>query len=445
MRLPLSLCLGFGVGSFGISILLNTVTTFFPALMTTVLGQSAALAGLLLTVSKLYDAIADLVIGGWSDRTRSRWGRRRPYLLAGAVIAGLSFLLLFAPPKLEGFGLIAWMAFALIVYSTGYSLFSVPYVAMAGEITDGYHERTRLLSYRTFFISLGQIVSSAGTAALIGWAGGGRLGYALMGGTTGALLSATMLASFFGTRGARTVVVRETPRIGRMAVLKSLANNRPFVLLMTIKVAQYVGIAIIGTTKLLFLLNVSHLGYRGLINLSLVQNIVGAASLPLWVWAGRRFGKRAAYMAGTLLLALVYVSWFWTDAGLTMPQIWWRGALNGIAASGVILMSIAMLPDVMEYDRLRTGVRREGLFSSIYTITEKASYAVGAGAVGLILAAGGYLPTTKGAIIVQPDSAVSALYAGASWVPAALIMVSFVLMIFYPLDESMLREAEARG
>lgn len=438
-RLPTRLCVGFGIGSLGIAILLNTVTTFFPALMTTVLGQSAGLAGLLLTVSKLYDAVADIVIGMVSDRTRSRWGRRRPYLLVGALISGISFLLIFMPPKLEGMGLILWMGMALVVYSTGYSLFSVPYVAMAGEMTDGYHERTRLFSFRAFFITFGQIISSAGTAALISCGGGGSLGYAVMGGVTGAILTATMLACFVGTKNARFVHGQSSSHITRGDAMRALWTNRPFVLLMSIKIAQFMAIAVINTTKLLFLLNVAKVGYAGLIHLTVVQNIVAAIAVPFWVRAARRVGKRNAYIGATACLAVVYCSWFFTGPGLGLPDIWWRGALNGFAASGTTLLSIAMLPDIMEYDRLRTGLRREGVFSGVYTIVEKLGFALGAAVSGMVLSFSGYIPTIGGQLITQPPSAIAGLYAGASLIPALLICISMSLMLFYRLDEKMLR------
>jgi len=441
-RLALPLCLGFGVGSFGIAILLNVVTVLFPAMMTTVLGQSAALAGLLLTFSKLYDIGADIGIGAASDRTRTRIGRRRPYLLFGAVVAGLSFLMIFMPPKLTGTPLTLWMAFALVVYSTGYSLFSVPYMAMAGEMTDGYHERTRLLSFRTFFISVGQLASSAGAAALIGWLGGGSVGYAVMGAVGGALLCAAMMVSFFGTRNARTMPAAPKMRISRRELVSTLSSNRPFVLLMTIKLSQYAAIAMISTTKVLFLLNIVKVGYAGLVNLTLIQNIVGVAVIPLWVWLGRKIGKRPAYLLATAILGMVYISWFFADANITLSGIWIRGAANGVAAAGTTLLSVAMLPDVMEYDRRRTGLRREGVFSSVYSIVEKLGYALGAGIIGVILSSSGFIPTLQGKLVSQPHSAVLALYGGASLIPAALIAFSWLLMLAYPLDEKMLRQTQ---
>jgi GPH family glycoside/pentoside/hexuronide:cation symporter len=441
-RLPLPLCFGFGIGSLGIAIMLNVVTVLFPAMMTTVLGQSAAVAGLLLTFSKLYDAGADIAIGTLSDRTRTKIGRRRPYLLAGAIVGGLSFLMLFVPPKLSETALLMWMMVGLVVYSTGYSLFSVPYVAMAGEMTDGYHERTRLLSFRTFFISIGQVASSAGAAALIGWFGGGSLGYAVMGAVAGGLLSLSMLISFFGTRDARMMAATPKAHFTRRELVSTLASNRPFVLLMIIKLSQYAAIAMISTTKVLFLLNVVKVGYGGLVNLTLVQNVVAVVVIPGWVWLGRRIGKRPAYLLATGLLFLTYLSWFFTDASITMPEIWVRGAINGVAAAGTTLMSVAMLPDVMEYDRLRTGLRREGVFSSIYTIVEKLGYALGAGFIGVVLSMAGFVSTMQGALVDQPASAMFALYAGASLIPAGLVLFSWLLMLTYPLDEKMLRNTK---
>ena len=442
-RLPLWQCWGFGVGSFGIALLLNTVTIFFPTFMTTVLGQSAALAGLLLTLSKLYDAVADVGIGSISDRTKSRWGRRRPYMLAGAAISGLSFLLIFIPPDWTGASLTAWMLIGLIVYSTGYSLFSVPYIAMAGEMTDSYHERTRLMSFRAFFIALGQVVSAAGTAALVAWFGGGTGGYAMMGAIIGATLTISMIVSIWMTKDARQAQHVASHTFTRTEAAKAILANKPFILLMTIKLAQYMAIAIITTTKLLFLLNVLKLGYGGLAQLTLVQNLVSAATVPLWVIAAKKIGKRTAYLLSTALLAMVYASWYFAEPGIAMSEVWLRGAINGVAAAGTTLMSISMLPDVMEYDRIRTGLRREGLFSGFYTIIEKLGFALGAGLIGLLLSMAGYIPSFAGKLVTQPQSAIDALYYGSSLIPAGLAVLSCCLMLAYSLDDRKLKAMAA--
>ena len=175
-RLSMKLCLGFSIGTVGVSIMLNAVTAYFPAFMSTVLGQSPEIAGYLLMGSKLFDALIDVAVGTMSDRTRSRWGRRKPYLLAGGLLSAISFLLIFAPLVTAEASLVPYMIAALLIYSLAYSLFNVPYMAMPAELTNGFHERTRLLSVRTVFVSLGQLLSMAGTAALIERGGGGAAG-----------------------------------------------------------------------------------------------------------------------------------------------------------------------------------------------------------------------------------------------------------------------------
>ncbi|MES2174964.1 MAG: MFS transporter [Pseudomonadota bacterium] len=444
-RLPLKVCLGFGVGSVGVAILLNTITTFFPVLMTTVLGQSAALAGLLLTVSKLYDVLADLLIGMASDRTQSRWGRRRPYLLAGAVIASFSFLMIFMPPPLTDGWLTVYMGVALVIYSTGYSLFAVPYIAMAGEMTDGYHERTRLLSFRSFFAAIGQLIGAAGTAGLIEYMGGGSHGYAAMGAAAAAIIFTTMILTFAGTGGARRRDVPPRTHLPKAGQIRSLLSNRPFTILMGAKITQYVAISTVATTKLLFFLNVLNIGYVGLINATFAQYVVQAASVPVWAIISRRIGKKPAYLIAILMLGAAYGSWIFATPGVSMVEIWIRGALQGMAAAGTTLISISMLPDVMEYDRRLTGNAREGVFSSIYAMLEKLSFAIGPGLVGLMLSLAGYVATTKGALVTQSPATIAALYAGASGIPAILALVSFVIMLFYRLDEKMLGDTVRAG
>jgi GPH family glycoside/pentoside/hexuronide:cation symporter len=143
-------------------------------------------------------------------------------------------------------------------------------------------------------------------------------------------------------------------------------------------------------------------------------------------------------------LAVTYLSWIFTGEGASTASIWTRGFFNGVAATGTTLMSVSMLPDLMEYDRLRTGERREGVYSSLYTIVEKIGYAIGPGLIGLLLAASGFVATTRGAIVEQPDSAIRALYVGMAILPSVLVVASFVMMLFYRIDEKRLQEERAR-
>jgi GPH family glycoside/pentoside/hexuronide:cation symporter len=437
------LCLTYGFGTIAISVLLNTVTTYFPALMSTVLGQSPALAGLLLTFSKLYDILVDLVVGHRIDHTRTRMRRRRRYMLIGALISAVSFFVIFSPPVEDGPMLVVAMAAVLVVYSTGYSLFAVPYIAMAPDIARSYDGRTKLMSFRTFFGAVGQMVALAGAAALIKLGDDGASGYRIMGGVLALVILVSKLAAWFGTRDVVDSMADHAPeKLGVTQAAAQIWRNKPAVLLTTAKILQYISLAVNISTGLLFKLNVLKIGYTGQIQLSVAQNIAMGVCMPVWLAAARRFGKRNCYLAAISLYGLTMLSWMLADASITTTGLLVRGVLQGIGSGGMILMSLAMLPDVMENDRALGGTRRDGIYSSIYAIIEKAGFAIGAAVSGIYLAQAGYVATTKGQLVEQSEGAVGALYAANAVIPAALLGLSFLAMCFYRLDRAKV-EAQA--
>ncbi len=439
-KLSFSTAVGFGIGTIGVSILLNTVSIYFPALMVTVLGFSPAIAGYLLTGSKLYDIGADLAIGAASDRTRSRWGRRRPYLLAGAIIGPIGFLLLFNLPPVGQALSIALIALALVIYSTGYSLFNVPYLAMPSEMTDDYHERTYLLSYRTFFVSVGQLAAISGAAALLKQFGGNGHAYTVMSIILAAGMALAMFICFFGTRKVKWVERPVgLPKVMFLRHARLVFQNRPFITLMAAKFCSLLSLASVTTTQLLFLLYVTRSGYEGQLYLSVPSNIALAVSLPIWVRLARWLGKRPAYLLSAGLYGLTALSWLFAHP---YEPLWFasaRGIANGLSSGGILLLGVSMLPDTMEYDFLKTGLNRAGIFSSIYAIVEKLAFAIGPGIMGVYLAAMNFIPTKRGIIVDQPPSAIQALYIGIAVIPAILSVIAICLMLTYGLDEKKLK------
>ena len=335
------------------------------------------------------------------------------------------------------------MAFALVFYSTAYSLFNVPYFAMPGEMTDGYHERLRLMSFRTAFVGIGQLVSLALTAWLIRQGGGGSEGYRLMGGVVAAIALGTMLLSFFGTASAKRVEASATKHAFSMHDVTTIFTNRPLILLMGAKLTQYLAFGMVQPANLLFMLNVLHLGYTGQIGLAVAQNVSVFASQPIWARLGKRFGKRNCYIGGVMIMACAALSWLQAEPGLPMWQVWLRGIIIGFGSGGSLLMSASMLPDAMQYDYLRTGQRREGIFSSFYAIVEKSGFAISVGTTGFLLAAAGYLPTVEGNLVAQSESTIRALYVLVSAFPAAMFVLGVLLILFYNLDQEKLQRMAA--
>ncbi len=234
-RLPLSLCLAFGIGTNGTASLIGVTGIYLLFFMTTMLGIEPALAGSLIFVTKIYDLVTDPAMGYLSDRTNTRIGRRRPYLLFGAALSAAAAYLMFNVPQFDSdTRLLVYYTAILLLFATGYTVFSVPYLSMPAEMTADYNERTRLMSFRTLFSSTGLligtalapiIVSSASTTStgpaqdatiirpatgvdcvlpptITGQVAGTMQGYAQMGLVIALIVFASMALSFLGTRRA---------------------------------------------------------------------------------------------------------------------------------------------------------------------------------------------------------------------------------------------------
>ncbi len=470
-RLPLSLCLAFGLGTNGTATLLGVTGIYLLFFMTTMLGIEPGLAGALIFASKIYDLVTDPLMGYLSDRTRSRLGRRRPYLLLGAVLSALSAWLLFDVPSFSSpTATVVWYGSVLLLFATGYTIFSVPYLSMPAEMTSDYHDRTRLMSFRTLFSSVGLLIGTALAPIIVASAGGtvssptilrppgavecvlppGRAGqvagtaegYALMGVVIAGIVFVSMALCFFGTRRARcTRPVRTATDFGQQ--LQLTLRNRPFMLLVGTKTLQLTGVTAFSAGLAFFAqyvvqLTGAQLGmFFGLFSLGTIL------SLPAWVWHARRVGKKPAYVLAVILFVAVDLALLAVGAG-DLGLLLTLGFCIGLAAGGLILLGVSMLPDTIDYDHHLTGQRREGIYAGVWSTIEKGSAAVATLFAGLILSSAGYLETRAGEIACQPHSALVAIQINVAIVPAAVMLLSLLFLARYDLTRERL-EALARG
>ncbi len=431
VAIPLGLRLGWSAGSVGTVIILSTTSIVLLFFMTSVLGMNPALAGGLLFGAKLFDAAVAPMMGRISDSAVTRWGRRRPFLFVGAIVSALAFLILFMPPALSGLALSAWMVAGLLVLALGYTLFNVPYLAMPAEMTSSPQERTALLSFRVAFVAIG--------GALVGFApklaaslGGDRPAWAATGAVLGGLVLAAMLVAFGASHSARATA--PTPGGDRESLLVVL-RNRPFVMLLLAKTLQLVGLAAMQASILFFIVQVLAAS-EGTVGIYVVLTTVAMlGSMPLWVRLGRSHSKRSLFIAACLGYAAVKLSFLLAVPGEPDILIHLRGIAGGLFTGGVLLMGQSILPDAIDWDCRRSGVRREGLYAGAYSLVEKSSMALGPLLVGLILSAVGFDPQAAKAGIVQTDVAVTGVYLGAAVLPALLYALSCVPLLFYRLDE----------
>lgn len=440
-KMPLSIGLGWGLGTLNIAILFNSKNVLLLKFLTDHLGIAAAVAGTLMAVAKIFDAITDPMMGMISDRTSTRIGRRRPYLLVGTLMCSASMLILFAPPS-WAIGSEAYVLFGLLWYSAAYTVFNVPYLAMPAEMTSDYHERSWLMSFRVAGISLGQLLAIGLGPIIVASFGGGREGHSALAWVLAGFALAAGLICYRSTARAR-FTARESKRYSLAQQMGAVAKNRPFALLLGVKFFVLMGVAFFQSAIAFFVANNLGMGYAALGLLIGVMTVVGLVALPIWLKLSRRIDKRQTAIWSILVYALVSASWYFASADDPAWAHYLRAAVMGAASTGLTLMLQSLLPDTIAADRGLTGENREGIYAGVYTFAEKIAYAVGTAFTGLFFGFMGYV-ASAGAGAVQPESAIHAIAIGVSLIPAFLFLVSILFLLVYRLDEQSLARLAAR-
>jgi GPH family glycoside/pentoside/hexuronide:cation symporter len=445
--LPTPIKAGWASGAFGVAILMNGISALALFYFVSVLRMDPAVAGLLIFVSKLYDAISDPVTGYVSDRTQSGQGRRRPYLFWGALVSSVSFLMVFAipftgpwPDPTSGPALLAsgYVLFALILYTTGYSLFNVPYMAMPAEMTQGYHERSALHGWRVMFASVGGFLSQSMAGVLLQYLGKDWDAYATVGAVGAVLILATMLLAWRATRDA-PAFPRSDARVPIREQIAGFVKNVPFQQILAIKLVQLVGVSASSAGLMFFLVNVVDLPLTKLPLIGGPMVIAVLTCTPLLVRLSKVVGKRGGYVLSAVCTGVIALSWMLAVPGEPDWALALRGFVNGIAFAGNVLFAMSMLTDAMELDYLRTGLRREGMYSALYSFVEKLAAAIGPVILGFALKFAGFDPK-------QPPSAVTeevrqAVLLSIAYIPAAMAIVAVLILAFYRLTQERLTAA----
>jgi GPH family glycoside/pentoside/hexuronide:cation symporter len=435
MKVPVRIAAAWGLGTFATTTMLNGVSVVLLYFLVTFVKVEPVIAGAMLFGSKLLDVFTDPPMGILSDRTRSRWGRRRPYLLGASLFCGLSFAMLFSVPESAGnSGVYLYVSLALVLYALSYTVFQVPYMAMPAEMTSDYHERTRVMSWRVVFMTLGNMAGSAGAPGLVKLLGEDRAAYADMGLIIGALIFAAMLICAVGTRGAKFTTADEIT-VPFADQIGWLWRNKPLLVLMGIKIAIYTGISSFVAVMLFFIYSVLKKGPEVLVVYSLVQTASTIAFTPACAWLSRQIGKKPAYVLCLLGFAAGLMTWLLATPDESMWVLAIRALFIGAFAAGSFLYGNSMLIDTFAYDYQISGMRREGVLSAAFSFVEKASLALGPLLIGALLSGMGFdkdLDPTED----QTPSAVRAMYIGFIWIPAGCQLVAAMLLRFYRLKKS---------
>lgn len=443
-RIGRSVLLRYGTGQLGAQVFRDTPAVLLPLFLTTMLGVEAWLAGLVVLVPKLWLIVCDPLVGAWSDRLRGRHGRT-PFLVAGAVLTSLGFVALFTLTR--GSSPLASAALTCVLFflgSTAFSMFSVPYLAIAAALSHDPHERTRIMVFRMVFSTLGVLVGVGVAQPLIYGLGGGVHGWTVMAIVLGAICLVTMLVTAIGL--ARVPLIRnETMPGSLLSQLGAIRGNKPYLVLLTTCLIQNVGQAA-GYTVIGFIYLYAIQAIWIVPLFILVMAISGIAAQPLWLSLSRRWGKERTYVFASLGWAAVTATWFFIrpadDVLVTLPGIGalgtqhvlvlLRGAIIGVVNSAFVMLSLSMLTDTIDYERRRKGIANEGVFAGLFSAFEKLSFALGPVLAGLVMSAFGFVSSTGGAVTQSPH-AITGIVLLYSLIPAATQLVSLVIFARYRL------------
>ncbi len=440
--------LAYGSGDLGTAITASLRAFFLLFFLTDVARLSPAAAASILLINRLWDAVNDPIIGWLSDRTVTRWGRRRPWILAGALPFGLLFFLTWWVPPLDATGKFIYYTVIVLLLDTVYTIINVPYAALTAELSHNYDERTSLNSFRFAFSVGGSLVSAVLHPIIVGMFVTVQTGYLASGALWGLISALSCVSVFLGTREpetSTTAPAHQEDEIPQRQQLAIVFANRSYRFVVGIYLFSWLALQLVSAVLVYYM--TYYMGRAEQIPLVLAA-IQGTAFIFLFVWGAlsRRMEKSTVYIMGaTLWLVMQMLLYFITPAQswLVLPV----AVLAGAGVAVAYLIPWAMLPDVIEFDEWETGRRREGVFYGFMVFLQKVGIALGIFLVGQALGATGYVtPTDAVPVPVQPESALQSIRLFMGPIPALILAGSLAMAYFYPITRakhSQMRQALA--
>lgn len=421
----------YGSGDLGFSLTSTIIGAYFLFFLTDVVGIQPAVAGIAILVGRTWDYLNDPLIGHLSDRTRSRWGRRRPFLLFGALPFALAFTMMWYRPLFDNqFALAAYYALAYVFFDAAATFVYMPYFALTPELTDDYDERTSLTSYRMFFSIFGSLLAFTVPLMIVGSFTPAAAGRVMLMAVIFGLVSALPLwLVFFNTREREVFTTQAKPELFKS--LKAAFKNRPFVFGAVIYLLTWICMDILQTTLLFFIKYVLKLEPISEILMAMIF-VTAILALPIWEYASRKLNKRLAYAFGVGFWAIVQMILISVGPSVSKPMIYFLCVMAGIGVSAAHVLPWAIIPDAIEWDEYKTGERHEGVFYSLITLVQKMASSIAIPLVGVMLEVTGY----QANVSQQPQSVIFGIRMLVGPVPAVLLTIGIIFALKYPLDRA---------
>lgn len=420
----------YGIGDMGNNVAYGAVGFYFVFFLTDVAGISPVWAGYIFMISRMWNAVCDFIMGIVSDNTKTRFGRRRPFLLFGAIPLGIAFAILWIVPFSGNTQLVIYYTFAGILFNTLYSLVSIPYNALLPELSQDYDERTSISGYKMALSFVGTLLSAVGATLIVDTIYPGKsmyaVSYPIMGKVLGLILIISILLAFARTK--ERVKSKDVEIQGNVFKnLKSLAKLREFKLVLGVFIFNMIAFDVIMALYIYFMRYALKISDDLSFIFMAVPLVAAIIVTPMWVSISNKLGKKRTYIISAIYFVIPLIACMLMPAGNIPITIVITVLIGvGISASQVLVFSI--LPDVVEVDELKNGVRREGLIYGatmfIYKIGSALFVAIVTAAMGWF----GYVESTGSLMVEQTTNAIFGIRFLIGCVPALCLIISVIFI-----------------
>ena len=431
-KLNLKTRLGYGIGDIAICLYWSGVGLYLLYFYTDVVGISPSLAGLIYGIGMFWDAITDPFMGYMAERTRTKWGVYRPYLLFGNIPLALSFILLFWVPPLEGGALFFFLLFANLLHRTCFTLVSVPFSSLTPRITSDSQERTNLTGFRMLGAQTGTNLMALLAFPIIFWVGGEdeSLGFVVLATIAGLTALGIHAITFLTVKEPSNDQGIERVGGSLSEAAKAIGKNGPFWLVFSATL-------IVGITTIFFGNNLIYYTKYAL-NLHehqgtilFTSGIVAFLSIPIWWLISNNIGKKLTWLISSSITLIALLVFYLYEIDKLSELLFLVAFIGfGSGAGGILFWS--MLPDTIEYGEVHTGVRSESSLYGFMTFAQKGSIAFAIIILGLVLDFIGFQANE-----VQSDTTISNMKAIMTLIPSIGVALSLVIIYFYPIDAKM--------
>lgn len=429
--------IAYGLGDLGNNVAYGAMGFYLVFFLTDVAGLSALWAGYIFMIVRMWNAVFDLIIGVISDKTKTRFGRRRPYLLLGAIPLSVSFALLWQLFFKEVNTMIIYYTIAGLLFSTMYSFVAIPYNSLLPEMSQDYDERTSISGYKMAFSFIGSLLSAVGVTLIVDTIYPGKrmyqVSYPIMGFILGAVITVTILLAYLGTKERVELNTKEKQESFGKNLL-SLFELKEYRLVLGVFIGNMVGFDIIMALYLYFMKYALRISSDISFIFMGIPLVCAVLVTPFWVGMSNKIGKQKTYIISAIYFLIPLIFCIFLPAGnlwLVAIIVIMIGA--GISASQVLTFSI--LPDIVEVDELKNGVRREGIIYGVTMFVYKIASAVLVAVVTASLGLFGYIESSGEQIINQPSSAVLGIRLLIGCVPALFFLISAWFVQRLPLGK----------